>query len=363
MGVTNQWFVDAWAVRDGLAFASYRGRDDIRGAERSVFIAVPNLDAIPVGRASTALWATRANFQDGFVSRETGDEIGFGTLEEVKELVRRGYLAGGIGPGPGAGGEQAPPSPEPVPNAGDALLETGMQELADRQSWFEGSKDIGELVNRVIWFSELSRGPAIDDLFEHLRVFAEASLAKWAEEIRQNPLFRAPIDDFVRWLYTLHACAVWRSPRELDGALERIGTPSFLSELDLWAHRPFLFGAWPVLTALNADEQIIFRVPCPRMPKWHPRIERLSDKLLLATSTIDYFDMNSQLVEFIPSLLAAMATVSHASVQSAHLVPDARRQLLKAALEWLSSQMPQLRLPPDAEYLLTDFAWSELNRH
>jgi len=39
---------------------------------------------------------------------------------------------------------------------------------------------------------------------------------------------------------------------------------------------------------------------------------------------------------------------------------DARRQRLKASLDWLSDQMPQMQLPSAAEEALRSFAWNEL---
>src|SRR4051812_46889551 len=86
----NMWYIDAWSVWDGLAFASERMADTIQSSA-TVFLSVPDLEPIPVGRISTALRATRASFQDGFHD-ESGSEFGFVDLEQVREVVRRAYL-------------------------------------------------------------------------------------------------------------------------------------------------------------------------------------------------------------------------------------------------------------------------------
>src|SRR5436309_15963831 len=60
----DAWRIDSWSVRDGAAFASRREAESM-DADSTVFIAVPDLEAVPVGRMSTALSATRRHFQEG----------------------------------------------------------------------------------------------------------------------------------------------------------------------------------------------------------------------------------------------------------------------------------------------------------
>jgi len=104
----TMWRFDAWAVRDGLAFVSDRNGEALE-ARGTVFMSVPDLEPVPVGRISTALRATRANFQDGF-RNNLDEEFAFETLEQVQEVIRRGYLASGLGPAAAAveGGEEPP---------------------------------------------------------------------------------------------------------------------------------------------------------------------------------------------------------------------------------------------------------------
>jgi hypothetical protein len=361
MGVSMSWYIDSWAVRDGLAFASYRPANNMSRAERTVFISVPGLDAVPVGRVSTALWATRANFQRGLHTEE-GEEIGFTTLQTVRELVRRGYLAGGIGPGPV--GEEGPEPPGRPPD--DALahrqLEQNIQRLVENSASLAELSGIAGPQTRAQLFNKLSDPEAVEQLFEYLRVFGEASTDLWTEQIEAGSDTDAATGEFLAWLQLLYMSGIWSSSRQLLPALDRLTTLHRLPDLDDWFYQAVHFGAWPRFGEVLIDEQIVFRVPCPLRPGWDRRIRRLSDKLLLAISTHDYFDSNPQLPEFIPALLAALIIVTQASGPFVSTPSRTRVQRLKAALEWLSQQMPQVQLPPAAEDALTRFAWSELSR-
>lgn len=92
----SAWRVDAWAVEDGKAFVSRREPGSI-DAQVTVFLSVPDLEPVPVGRISTALRATRSGFQAG-LRDEDGGEIAFDSLDAVRSLVRRAYLGSGLGP-------------------------------------------------------------------------------------------------------------------------------------------------------------------------------------------------------------------------------------------------------------------------
>ncbi len=116
------WVIDAWAVHDGKVFASRRPLDSI-DADVTVFLSVPDLEAVPVGRISTALRAVRSGFQAGLRDAE-GNEIAFSNLGQLRALVSRAYLAAGLGPeAPGAVAGPLP-APDRGPGAGSALLES-----------------------------------------------------------------------------------------------------------------------------------------------------------------------------------------------------------------------------------------------
>src|SRR5215213_7974685 len=88
-----RWYIDAWSVVDGYAFASLR-REASLDAEVTFFVAPPYFEPEPVATLATALAATRGDFQEGFWSGE--GEIPFETQEQLIEAVRRAYRVGGI---------------------------------------------------------------------------------------------------------------------------------------------------------------------------------------------------------------------------------------------------------------------------
>lgn len=113
--------IDAWSPADGSVFASWRGprtdiwqEDDANAAPACITLHAPLFQVRPVPRAM-AFGAVHRGYQEGF-SLTGEDEVGFENVEQLRELVRRTYLAYGIGDGgpaePG-GGPTKPPPPEP----------------------------------------------------------------------------------------------------------------------------------------------------------------------------------------------------------------------------------------------------------
>jgi hypothetical protein len=358
------WYVDSWAVRDGFAFTSYRDADDIKGAERTVFLGVPDLVPVPVGRVSTSLWATRVNFQDRFLD-DKGVEIGFANLEQVIELVRRAYLAGGIGPGPAGGEGQEGPTPgENRPGGGEAYLERQLLELARETHWDQQFQPTSDKPRRDNRFQEILRDQkVVNTLYDYLRVFAGATLIKWAEHVRDPANGGVGLADFLRWLQTLYRMDLWGSHPQYWDFVDGYRLTDLLESNMLPIPHPLAYVSWRNWLTSPTHEQIILDVPIPLLPNWHQRIRRLSDKLFLALATYDYFDNNKELINFIPALLAAMAVSVQTEEERFRAVDgEGRLDRLQAALEWLSREMPRIELPPSAESALTQFAWSELDR-
>jgi hypothetical protein len=362
MGLTRQWYIEAWSVRDGMVFASYRPHGDRANAVRTVFIGVPGLQAIPLGRVSPALWATRLNFQDGLYA--DGEEIGFADLDHVRELVRRGYLAGGIGPGPGGAGGPggAPPDQptEPTPDLG-ALLDAELDNLSGSRVNIPASQGIGDPGERSHLFEMLVNPHEAEVVYAHLRVFAAATIAAWHNEIQALGGNKDEAAELAQWIQLLIGNArVWQSQNEFEAQLELFSGPRF-PELAHY-YFPFLYWGWATALGERPADDFLFHVPCVRRLSWDLRIRRLSDKLLLAVSTYHYFDQNPQLPELIPALLAALTVVSIAAGPRIFASEQAGRDRLEQAFAWLSAQMPQLALPPSAERALETFAWNELDR-
>jgi hypothetical protein len=104
------WFIEAWNVLDGLAFAAERA-DEHSEIQQMRFLAAPHFAPEFVAHPGTMSAATRRLFQDGFYDEDQA-AIAFDSIEQVRECVRRGYIAGSgrtMDPTPAGG---APPRPE-----------------------------------------------------------------------------------------------------------------------------------------------------------------------------------------------------------------------------------------------------------
>jgi hypothetical protein len=333
-----------------MAFATWRSDGGTALAERTIFIGVPDLEPIPVGKVSTALWATRANFQAGLFN-EGGIEITFTDLHQVKELVRRGYLAGGIGPGPAAPPIEPPPEPDRRGPFLGEQLEQALFELQRRRQTRYTSEGIWDPKLRKEAFMAIATS---EEIFSYLQTFAAATIVEWHRQIADR--YDADEEALAQWMDALvWRAGLWESPHDCFESIVMFDgdgpwfEPYFYPYRDRWFASP---DYW---------DDLLLEIPCPLLPAWDRRIKRLADKLFLATSTADYFAFNPDLPELIPSLLAALTVTSLSAGARSRWSERLRRSRLEAALAWLSAQMPQTQLPPVAENALSAFAWSELN--
>jgi hypothetical protein len=362
------WFIDSWAVVDGLAFASKRNPDSI-DASTTVFLSVPDIEPIPIGRISTALRAQRSSFQDGFRD-DDGNEIGFETLDQIRELIRRAYLGGGLGPTP-APAERPPLSPlktELERSPFEGVLRPGGEYYAERLGQIDKHAkvwiDYSAMARRETRTPLLERLHISGDslaLYPYLRAFGEAALLElWQLQAYMHiPRLR---HDVVRWLRTLVGIGLWDTVddylafvREADlaGVLEHIHRSPGLT-FDLLSEP----GALPL-----DGRDLLLRMPCPLLDEWYPHIQVLGHKLLLPLVASDYFEVNRWLPEFIPSLFCSLVVVSTRELavsSSPRLRVGDRRRLLGRAMQWLDEEMPDMLLAPGVEAALTKYAWQQL---
>lgn len=266
------WCIDAWAVHDGKVFASRRRPGSINAAA-TVFMAVPDLEPVPVGRISTALRATRSGFQAGLLDREEQD-IPFTNLRQIRELARLAYLGAGMGPeAPGAiaGAMGGPPAEG---GSGGAYLE--------EQPGFE------------VWSAE---GPLLDyeeptELDRAVMFLAFATVLEWESRLSQTHNAPEEVRALVGWASKLMRCGV------IDGGTGNDWVWSGQWLHDLVAHHggPLLReatnqirDALPELQAFSPMETIggtwtrshLAAVPLPRWPGFDSRSRRLVDLHLL----------------------------------------------------------------------------------
>lgn len=130
------WHLDALDARGGLAFASFRGPD--LGAETldmdapGVFVGAPDFRPETVASRGTGLAAARGSLQLGLFY--DGTEVGFETLDDLVEFVRRCYIAGGGGDGAAGIGPGVPPRPE-GPKGPEDRPPPRAEKLAEAEAW------------------------------------------------------------------------------------------------------------------------------------------------------------------------------------------------------------------------------------
>jgi hypothetical protein len=369
------WYFDAWAVMDGLAFVSDRAKDQI-GSTSTVFLSVPDLEPVPVGRISTALRATRAGFQDGFRDGER-EEIGFETLEQVREAIRRGYLGGELTEGTTAPLAPVEPSPEGgEPNAeplagppidGGEFYERRLTELGHTtNSWRDYSALCYE-DSRNALLETLNGGAGVLDLYPYLRAFGEATLVEYAYRNRPTLQRGEQVGLLVRWATLLYTLGLWEHYGEFSGFLAAEGFDGRLRDVleESVYYLSRSWAQWPESALPATAQSLLFQIPCPLRGHWHRGIGRLGDKLLLPLVDRQYFAANPELPEFIPLLLCSMAIVTDQPVIHWRLSGgrDAdRRRLIALAFRWISRELPGAELPAEAESLLSDYAWKRLER-
>jgi hypothetical protein len=361
------WYVDSWAVLDGLAFASRRPADSL-DAEATVFLSVPDLEPIPVGRISTALRAQRASFQDGFRD-ENGNELAFDTLDQVREVIRRAYLGGGLGPAPVAVEpppvdpllrEAERPPDGPPPRAGGSFLDAQMEQLGtDPRVWKDYSA-LQDPVRRRKLFEAMHHDEATTLFYPYLQAFGAATVLEFLH-VNWKHLYHAEVrETLAQWTHLLIATGLSEGLPPYWELLRYHGMPEparyFLES------RPVSFWAAPLV----ASKGLLFRLPCPLRKHWDRHIQTLGHKLLLPLVDRHYFAGNQALPEFIPLLFCslimavkpALAVEDHSPLESVD-----RHRLLGRALWWLTREMPNVTLPDAVERQLSDFAWARLGEN
>lgn len=352
------WYLEAWAVRDGVAFASARPAESV-DARNTIFLCVPDLQPTPVGRITTALGATRRGFQAG-LRDSNGVEVAFDSIAQVREIVRRGYLAGGLGPG-GAATPAFPLPPVEPGGIGGAYFETAVRSSpwVDMRWYEQGYGDFRALRHQV---------PLIE-LARLVKLFAEATVLEWEQALQGRVLAH---DDFRRaqwglreWYLTLVSRAIWTDTDEFVQFVIanhcRIG------------HQLLEVTAGSAFTGLHpsgrlapehrrfSDQALLQSAPCPLLQHWNPRISRLIDKLLLPLADAGYFQQNPDVRELIPTLLCAVLSVpAPPSLHAAFGDGVSSEEMVDEALDWLAAQAPQVELPAVAQMLISEYAWNQL---
>lgn len=353
------WHIEAWSVRDGMAFASRRPAGQVLSAQRTVFVGVPGLEAVPVGSVSPALWATRANFQQGLHDPD-GEEIGFENLDQVRELVRRGYLAGGIGPSPPEGEPGPPPARPPNAREGEQAEADLQRKLADLAGEYQ-HHDMANPASRQRFFELLTRPQHARLLRELLLDCAVSVIVLWAQRsVAGGPSLRDR-SDFSRWISAvIWHLGLWTHPWEAERSVEeslRINGGEGAAFHDL-------FYGWRYGTDWHASAagDLVFVAPCPTPRGGGPRVSCLSDKVLHYVLSASASQRTQALEDLVPAVLAAMLVTVTMPVPVLRNSDADFIERLRAALAWLSAQMPQHALSARVDAALQRFVAQQLRR-
>lgn len=143
--MTEAWRIDSMDAEAGFAFASYRPADltgEAMPADcEAIYISAPYFSPEVVVSRAPGLAAARGSAQLGLFLGES--EVGFNTLDALREFVRRSYVAGS---GSGPNGEGSPPL-EPPPGGGGPSggeeapprdPEFGIRKLIEAGAWAAG---------------------------------------------------------------------------------------------------------------------------------------------------------------------------------------------------------------------------------
>jgi hypothetical protein len=347
------WFIDAWAVHDGKVFASRRPPEST-AADATVFMSVPDLEAVPVGRISTALRATRGGFQEGLRTNDSDlAEIPFDDLRQVRDLVRRGYLAADLGPGsPGAIAGPLPlPRPDAGPGAGGNIV--GPESPGSPEPW------------APINLSEAGPPP---DLDRAVATVALATILEWDRHLASKE--PGEIRGLMGWLGALSRAGITpdvarpsgaRSSSLLLGLADQYGARNLHATLrlvdDTWWEPGFLpgfplwFGDWGSGSWSRSHLAV---VPLPVAPGWPAKVRRLTDMSLLPVIDRRFWMAPRQMT----SLDVAPLVLSHAIRQPPRWgwlphersAAEAAYDRARASMAWL-----EIVLPPAAESVLEEF--------
>jgi hypothetical protein len=362
------WYVDAWAVHDGKVFASrrephdpYSERSTIESADTTVFMAVPDLQAVPVGRISTALRATRSGFQDGFRTSD-GDEIPFTSLAQIREVVRRAFLIAAIGPdGPGAIGAPAPAQPPDFDGAGGRLLD---EMFRDGSRFAVGLDEVEGASRNAKAFHLTVENP--DALRAAVGYLALATLLEF-EPYLQRDDSRAH-SWFIGWAAVLLAsgaveglhpgASFGQLLERLNDRASRFGASTVLYELhSVSVATPEGWSVYDVRSDALWTRASLAAVPLPRGAFWDRRLRRLSEMHILPLADRTFWDQQRFVFSLAPMVLYEVVR----PLPSVVAEMTASSTPVERALDSLQSALVFAEVPEEAEAALKVFADACLN--
>jgi hypothetical protein len=302
----TRWYMESWSVTDGLAFASERTEDGT--VVNVVFLAPPYWSPVAVANVSTAWAAHRASFQRGFFDAEGENEIAFASLAEIREALRRAYLASGYGTFPsGEGGEGGEIAPLPGGDGGEGGGR--FNEIAERLSSVVDADSRQALADSLQTFYR--REAASSEM--------PASLARYVSSQTQQAARLAEMGG--------------KAERHFFAALTRAS----VYVLGDYSYEPPYPWWWWTMHRTNPSSilTMIFRMPIRRH---NGRVEMLGDHLALAASSRAYLSSIRRPADLLPLFLGALF-ISAANDVPWYGVP-LRQDMVDEACRWLAANVP-----------------------
>lgn len=318
------WFIESWSVLDGLAFAVHRDytiaddsgdRSYIDPPDRVLYVAPPAFVPLPT-RYATALAAARGNFQHRFADAN-GIDVGFESLEQLIELVRRAYVTGGAN----LQGDDAVDVPVPFPDPQGSPPFTAAEQLG-WQTWIQGARAIRTDGDRHRLAHDFATwwGPG----FAHrVRAYCDWSIHALAARDQQRPWDPQATLDLAAWSSLALELGDWSYG----------GVP--------WRHQPCATLSPDLDNALL--DGLLHRVPVPRTSRDAPRW--LGQHVCLALGNRAYLDGMVGPDDFVPLLVASLALGASRTytTRAGHPAGNGERARRRAG-DWLSRELPDTSL-------------------
>lgn len=346
----SRWHFDALNTRGGAAFIGWRPARHEGEAEPALehpchFVQAPLFQPELLGSAALAAAAAARGFAPR-LQTEGGEEVGFDSLAQATEFLRRAYTGGGGNPTQG----EEPPGPPPD-DGGGGPFEPGLAQ-ALKQDWPEGG-------GALSWqhLAQLP-GPATDALVmagrgllktwigAHPR--SEAEAARWLQGALELAALSQPLSfamgvDVLTWDDLMSSNMVDGLPRaQRDWMYEEWHVRR------LGVRWPLHVWPWPHRQQHAADAfQLLRRQPCP---------SRLAAELRAPT-----LNLQQALLRFLARPVAfrlspaseAMLLWAAAVLACQSLGPaPTREEVWRTTLDWLRQSLPSHAFAPSIEALL-----------
>jgi hypothetical protein len=358
-GSSVSWFIESWHPFAGHAFAVHRnpippgGPEAWSHADLTFMVMPPDFSPVPCPSEATAMLATRGPFQHQFL-QSNGDQFAFDALAQLIELVRRVYLAGGMGQPPQLDLPPPPPPPK-TPLTSNWTQVAAALDQRDRSATLAvhlapAGRPDRSTIDLLAHAIEASIQAHDHELLE-LTLSTLSSLANW-----RRAGTGATVEDERSWAVLVAEMNPWGSWRE---AADRIA-----ASLSSPPHS--VPGAGPVCWPFGAVDGVadalfgglLWKIPAPAPAAnslaARARATFLGDHLSLAMADPRYRQDLSWTVHALPLFACALALAAARSRDfRSGQIEKGFLSVRRAAASWLAEHLPSATLPvPGAEQVI-----------